>query len=69
MISSCALYLFLLIPMILFQINIGSNWGLTEDQNMLFASSNDAKNITKDKDAIKNNYNLNFSLMMEVIKK
>ena len=54
--------LFLLIPMILFTINIGSHWGLTEDQNMVFASGNDAKNITEDNSAIKNNYNLNFQL-------
>ena len=54
--------LFLLIPVILFTINIGTHWGLTEDQNMVFASSNDAKNITEDNGVIKNNYNLNFQL-------
>jgi len=54
--------LFLLIPIILFTTNIGSLWELTEDQNMVFASSNDAKNITEDNGDIKNNYNLNFQL-------
>jgi inner membrane protein len=52
--------LFLLIPVILFISNIGTLGGEGAEQNVVFASSTDAKNSTED--VIKNNYNLNFQL-------
>jgi inner membrane protein len=58
----------LLIPVLLFTTNIGSLWGNTGDQNLVFAASTDTIN-TSNSDVVKNNFNINFELDEGVNKK
>jgi len=60
--------LLLLVPVLLFTTNIGSFWGNSEEQNLVFAASQDTQNSSNN-DVVKNNFNLNFELDQGVNKK
>ncbi|BDZ68788.1 hypothetical protein GCM10025860_22360 [Methanobacterium ferruginis] len=60
--------LLLLVPVLLFTTNIGSFWGNGEEQNLVFAASQDTQNSSNN-DVVKNNFNINFELNQGVNKK